>query len=175
MKRRRSKLGAAAEALRPARGGYRACGALLLLSALFTSTEVAAQQAPSRDELRSVYCVEVLRAEIALQRHLISASDAAAISTTVPALRQQWIDTSAELLQGLANLEAVRYRLQAYMLPRIPALDAFALAAAMRQGEADFQGSKTVADQSACERPTWLPAAITTDPGSNQDKSARLQ
>jgi hypothetical protein len=151
---------------------------------------VAAQQAPSRDELRSVYCVEVLRAEIALQRHLISASDAAAISATVPALRQQWIDTSAELLQGLANLEVVRYRLQAYMLPRIPALDSFALAAAMREGDADFQGSRTVGNQcapecdapqaslsrvTACEKPTWLPPAITTDPGSTQDKSARLQ
>ena len=157
------------------RGGYLACGALLLLPALSASTEVAAQQAPSKDELRAVYCVEVLRAEIALQRHLISASDAAAISATVPALRQQWIDTSAELLQGLANLEVVRYRLQAYMLPRIPALDTFALAAAMRQGDTDFQGSRTVGDQSACEKPTWLPPALTTDPGSTQDKSARLQ
>ena len=157
------------------RGGYLARGALLLLPALSASTEVAAQQAPSKDELRAVYCVEVLRAEIALQRHLISASDAAAISATVPALRQQWIDTSAELLQGLANLEVVRYRLQAYMLPRIPALDTFALAAAMRQGDTDFQGSRTVGDQSACEKPTWLPPALTTDPGSTQDKSARLQ
>lgn len=155
------------------RRGHLLRAALLLLSAFSASTEVAAQQPPSKDELRSVYCVEVLRAEIALQRHLISASDAAAVSATAPALRQQWIDTSAELLQGLTNLEVVRYRLQAYMLPRIPALDSFALAAAMRQGAADFQGSRTVDDQ--CERPTWLPPVITTDPGSMQDKSARLQ
>jgi len=124
----------------------------LLLSVLSVSTGVGAQQQPpSGDELHSMYCVEVIRAEIDLQRHLISASDAAAGNAITPAVRQQWIDTSAELLQGLAKLEAVRYRLQAYMLPRIRALDSFALATAMRQGEADFQASKIVADRCAAE------------------------
>jgi hypothetical protein len=124
----------------------------LLLSALSVSTGVAAQQqAPSGDELRSMYCVEVLRAEIDLQRHLISASDAAAASAITPELRQQWIDTSAELLQGLAKLEVVRYRLQAYMLPRIRALDSSALATAMRQGDSDFQDSRLIADHCAAE------------------------
>ena len=127
------------------------CGALLL-SALSVSAGVSAQQqAPSDDELHSMYCVEVLRAEIDLQRHSISASDAAAASAITPALRQQWIDTSAELLQGLAKLEVVRYRLQTYMLPRIPVLDSFALATAMRQGDADFQQSKIVADRCAAD------------------------
>jgi hypothetical protein len=111
----------------------------------------AQQQAPSGDELRSMYCVEVLRAEIDLQRHAISASDAAAASAITPALRQQWIDTSAELLQGLAKLEVVRYRLQAYMLPRIRALDSSALATAMRQGDSDFQDSRIIADRCAAE------------------------
>jgi hypothetical protein len=124
----------------------------LLLSALSVSTGVAAQQqAPSDDELRSIYCVEVLRAEIDLQHHLISASDAAAASAITPALRQQWIDTSAELLQGLAKLEVVRYKLQAYMLPRIRALDSAALATAMRQGDSDFQDSRIIADRCAAE------------------------
>ena len=110
-----------------------------------------------------MYCVEVLRAEIGLQHHLISSADAAASSASTPALRQQWIDTSAELLQGLERLEVVRYRLQAYMLPRIPALDSQSLAAALRQGDNDFQESRSLAEQvmlnrvSACEKPTWLP------------------
>src|SRR5215469_8438068 len=151
----------------------------LLLSALSAATGVATaqQHPPSGDELRSMYCIEVIRAQIDLQRHSISASDTAAASAITPALRQQWIDTSAELLQGLAKLEAVRYKLQAYMLPRIPALDPSALATALRQGAADFQESKAVAamDQqpsmcsaacgdktplsrvSACASPTWLP------------------
>ena len=187
MKPRTTKLRAAATPLRALRGKHLPC-ALLLLSALSATTAVAAQQqAPSDDELRSMYCVEVVRAEIDLQHHLISASDAAAASAITPELRQQWLDTSVELLQGLAKLEAVRYRLQVYMLPRIPALDSFALATAMRQGNADFQESKVVADRcavecspqaasqqppvcsvscrdktslsrvSACDKPTWLP------------------
>ena len=154
------------------------CGALLL-SALSAATGVATaqQHPPSGDELRSMYCIEVIRAQIDLQHHSISASDTAAASAITPALRQQWIDTSAELLQGLAKLEAVRYKLQAYMLPRIPALDSSALAAAVRQGEADFQESRAVAAMnqqpsmcstscgdktplsrvSVCASPTWLP------------------
>jgi hypothetical protein len=147
------KLGAAAAPL-GAVGGIRLSCAVVLISALSVVTGVAAQQQPpSEDELRSVYCVEVLRAEIDLQHHLISASDAAAASAVTPQLRQQWIDTSVELLQGLAKLEVVRYRLQVYMLPRIPALDSFALATAMRQGDADFQQSRAAADRCAVECP----------------------
>jgi len=159
----------------------------VVLATLSVATSAAAQQhAPSGDELRSMYCLEVVRAEIDLQHHLISAADTAAASAATPALRQQWIDTSAELLQGLATLELVRYRLQTYMLPRIPALDSAALAIAVRQGEADFQDSRAAADRcavecnpqtmnpppacsaacgsesslgrlSACYKPTWLP------------------
>lgn len=44
-----------------------------------------------------MYCVEVIRAEIDLQQHMISASVDAAGRATTPELRQQWIDTSAEL------------------------------------------------------------------------------
>src|SRR5262249_61944414 len=100
------------------------CGAVLL-SALSAATggATAQQPPPSGDELRSMYCIEVIRAEIDLQHHSISASDTAAASPITPALRQQWIDTSAELLQGLAKLEAVRKQVPTYMLPRSPALD----------------------------------------------------
>ena len=71
----------------------------LLLSLVSTSTAVVAQQQPpTGDELRSMYCIEVLRAEIGLQRHLISAADTAAGSAVTLEQRQQWIDTSAELL-----------------------------------------------------------------------------
>lgn len=169
------------------RGRQLARAALVLLSLVSKSAEVVAQQQPpSGDELRSMYCIEVLRAEIGLQRHLISAADTAAGSAITLEQRQQWIDTSAELLQGLERLEFVRYRLQTYMLPRIPALDEFSLADAMRRGAADFQVSRAVADQcaiecsapraqqppvcttscgdkttldrvTACDRPTWLP------------------
>jgi hypothetical protein len=158
-----------AAALLEAVCGKHPARAALLLSALSLTTAIAAQQQqPSDDELHSMYCVEVIRAEIDLQHHLISASDAAAASAITPALRQQWIDTSVELNQGLARLEIVRYRLQVYMLPKIPALDSYALATAMRQGDADFQESRAAADRcavecsplnrvSVCDKPTWLP------------------
>ena len=150
VKPRTSERRAAAVQLWPALGMHLPCAALL--SALSISTGVAAQQhAPSDAELRSMYCVEVIRAEISVQRHLISASDAAAASALTPALRQQWIDTSVELMQGLARLEVVRYKLQAYMMPRIAALDSFALATAMRQGATDFEQSSAGADQCAAD------------------------
>lgn len=85
-----------------------------------------------------MYCVEVLRAQITLQQHMIAASSQAA-GMAEPQARAQWIDTSAELLQQLAKLEGALHRLQLYMLPRIPALDARALATAIRQGSADAQ------------------------------------
>jgi hypothetical protein len=156
----------------------------VLVSAL--STAASAQPRPPSDaELRAMYCVSVVRAEIGLQHRMISASDEAAGGAATPELRQQWIDTSSELLQGLARLEVVLYRLQFFMLPRIHELDAFALASAIRQGDSDFEESRAVADRcaaqcnaasgelqvciascsnnallsrvSACDNPSWLP------------------
>jgi len=105
-----------------------------------------------------MYCAEVLRTEITVQQHMISASSEAA-GVGEPALRAQWIETSAELLQRLAKLERALHRLQRYMLPRIPALDSYPLASAIRQANADVQDSsvndavlRRVRD---CENPAW--------------------
>ncbi len=133
-------------------------GLLPALCAL-TVSATAQPRAPSDDELHSMYCVEVLRAEITLQQHMISASSEAA-GVAQPQLREQWIDTSAELLRRLAKLEGALYRLQVYMLPRIPAIDSLALASAIRQANADVQESWTnnalLSRVEACENPTWL-------------------
>jgi hypothetical protein len=136
-----------------------ACGAVLLAGLSILPGRALAQQAPSEQELRSMYCAEVLRSEITVQQHMISASSEAA-GVGEPALRAQWIETSAELLQRLAKLERALHRLQLYMLPRIPALDSYPLASAIRQGNADVQDSsgndallRRVRD---CENPTWL-------------------
>lgn len=170
------------------------CGAGVLAAVCAFTTGAAAQPpAAGAEDMRSMYCVEVIRAQIGLQHHLISASDEAANSATTPTLRQQWIDTTSELLQGLAKLEELRYRLQAYMLPRMQALDSLALATAIREGEADFEASRALADRcatecstpqacsascgdtsalsrlSACQNPTWLPA----DPGSTPGNTRR--
>jgi hypothetical protein len=137
------------------------CGAGLLsaLSA-FTGSATPQPRVPSADELHSMYCVEVLRTEITLQHHMISElSEAAGVAQ--PELREQWIDTSAELLQRLAQLEGALYRLQIYMLPRIPTIDSLALASAIRQANADVQESwnndALLLRVAQCENPTWLP------------------
>ena len=128
-----------------------ACGLSLWCALSALTTDASAQQAPSENELRSMYCVEVVRAEIGLQHSMISASDEAANTATTPALRQQWIDTTAELLQGLAKLEGVLNRLQSYMLPRMHSLDSYALATAIRQADTDVEESRAIADHCAVE------------------------
>jgi hypothetical protein len=138
---------------------------LLATLPVFTAGVAAQQHAPNEHELRSMYCVEVIRADIELQHHLISASDEAANNAATPELRQQWINTSSELLQELARLEATLYRLQTYMLPRIQTLDSSALVSAIRQGDADSQAcSASCSDNAllnsvnACKNPAWLPS-----------------
>jgi hypothetical protein len=110
---------------------------------------LAQQKPPGNEELRSMYCVSVIRAEIGLQQHMIFAADEAASKASTAEGRQQWNATSAELRAGLTKLEAVLTRLQAYMLPRIGSLDAFALRTAIRQGDEDFELSRTMADRCA--------------------------
>jgi hypothetical protein len=161
-----------------------ACGVALLL-AVSTGNARAEQRVPSDDELHSMYCVEVLRADIALQQHLVDASSEAAGAASQPEQRAQWIDTSAELLQKLAKLEGTLHDLQSYMLPRIPAIDSLALASAIRQADADVEEADRCAGECAeptrtdyqkpqartaawssaallvrvrgCENPSWLP------------------
>lgn len=96
-----------------------------------------------------MYCVSVIRAEIGLQQHMIFAADEAAGNASTEEGRQQWNATSAELRAELTRLEAVLTRLQAYMLPRIGSLDAFALRTAIRQGDEEFELSRTMADRCA--------------------------
>jgi len=107
-----------------------------------------------------MYCVELLRSEIKLQQHLISASSEAA-GVSPAASRERWIDTSTELVRRLVQLEGLRQRLQLYMLPRIPDIDSIALAAAIRQANADVQqpwdSDPLLTRAGACENPSWLP------------------
>ena len=132
---------------------------LLSLLSAFTGYAPAQARPPSGDELHSMYCVEVLRAEIKLQQHLISASSEAA-GLAPPQSREQWINTSAELLGRLVQLEGALQRLQLFMLPRIPTIDSIALATAIRQAAADVQESWTseplLSRAGACENPAWL-------------------
>ena len=125
--------------------------ALLYLCALCSAVTAAVAQdkQPVTDELRSMYCVSVIRAEIGLQQRMISAADEAAGNATTSEDRLRWNTTAAELRTHLGKLEGVLSRLQAFMLPRIGALDAFALRTAIRQGDEEFELSRTMADRCA--------------------------
>ena len=127
--------------------------------AAFPGRATAQLRAPSEAEAHSIYCVEVLRAEIKLQQHLISAASEAA-GNAEPESRAQWTDTSAELLQQLAKLEATLQRLQVYLLPRIPTIDSLALAAVIRQANVDLEGPWSDEELSGrvrvCENPSWV-------------------
>jgi hypothetical protein len=145
------------------------CGAVLLAgSCAFVGNAMAQQRVPNDDELHSMYCVEVIRAEITLQQHLISASNEAA-GTAQPESREQWIATSAELLQQLAKLEEVLHQLQAYMLPRIPAVDSLALASEIRHAEADIEDSRTISE--TCAGECGEPARAANPPQPRTDSS----
>ena len=138
-----------------------ACGAVVLAVLPALAANAAAQpRPPSDEELRSIYCVEVLRAEINVQHHMISASSEAA-GMAQPESREQWIDTSSELLRRLAKLEGALYRLQVYLLPRIPVIDSLALASAIRQANADvgesWRNEALLNRVTGCENPAWLP------------------
>ena len=151
------------------------CGALLTALSALAGNATAQQRVPNDDELHSMYCVEVIRAQITLQQHLISASSEAA-GTAQPESREQWLDTSAELLQRLAKLEGVLHQLQAYMLPRIPTIDSLALASEIRHADADIEDSWSTSDtcaggcgeparvaypqQPRADSPSWSHAAL---------------
>jgi hypothetical protein len=144
-----------------ARAGVRALLRVCALCLAVTGA-VAQEKQPTTDELRSMYCVSVIRAEIGLQQRMISAADEAAGNASTPEDRLRWNTTAAELRTHLEKLEGVLSRLQAFMLPRISALDSFALRTAIRQGDEDFELSRTMADRCAVAcSPQRVPEAET--------------
>ncbi|HLJ39224.1 MAG TPA: hypothetical protein VKT54_12545 [Steroidobacteraceae bacterium] len=142
-----------------AKGPVSCAVVLATLLSVSAGQATAQSRAPNEEELHSMYCVEVLRAQITLQEHMISALSEAA-GVTPSQSRQQWIDTSAELFRQLEKLQGALYRLQGYMLPRIPAIDSSALAAAVRQANAELPASWSnealLRQMNACENPTWV-------------------
>jgi hypothetical protein len=151
------------------------------------STAAAAQDAvPTDIELRSAYCLSVIKADIDLEHKMIAQTDALVKSAPTPELQQRLLKSSAPLHEALTKLEAVLNRLQLYLMPRMGARDPIALTAAMKRGGADFQEGQAMAERcsakcanlpgdepaacvnscvdndlvarlKACTTPTWLP------------------
>jgi len=154
--------------------------------AVFSPAAVAQQAVPTDVELRSAYCLSVIKGDIDLQHKMIAQVDAGLKNAPTPELQQQATKVNAELREGLTKFEAVLNRLQLYLLPRMGSRDPIALTAAMKRGEVDVQEVMAMAERcsarcdplpgnqpaacnascidndlvmrvQACTTPTWLP------------------
>jgi hypothetical protein len=155
------------------------------LSAL-SAAAVAQEVVPTDIELRSAYCVSVVKAEIAFLQREIGRVDAAAKNSPTPEMQQYAAKMSAEGHEAMPKLAAALNRLQLYLLPSMTTRDPVALMAAMKRGEADFQEVGAMTERCsakcnalphdkwpscyasctdndllervrACKTPTWLP------------------
>lgn len=156
------------------------------LTAFAVTTDAQQQAVPTDTELRSAYCMSVIKAEVGVYQRGAAKADAAVKNASTPEQQQWAAKISAEAHEELTKLEAALDRLQLYLLPRLQARDPVALAAAMKRGDADFQGLMTMGERCptkcggpqddkwracmnscldkdlqarvrACDTPTWLP------------------
>jgi hypothetical protein len=117
------------------------CAWVCLLLVSVAQTSAAQDSLPTDAELRSAYCIPVLRWEINLARQ--------ADSQLGPDVSDSPPEQKARTLvrEGIAKLESTLNRLQLYLLPRIMHRDPVALAAAQNRGEADVRQVQAVSDR----------------------------
>jgi hypothetical protein len=127
------------------------------------------QATPSDNDLRSAYCVAVLKGQIPWVRDQAEAKvDGAPTDASPPELRQANAKVRTEAHVRLERLLAAQARMAAYLSPRLNTLDSAALLLAMDRGEADWQQFQTHAKGAhpdaalghrinACANPNWLP------------------
>lgn len=110
------------------------CHFFILMVLVFSSgTAMAQKQLPNEADLKTSYCLGVVRSTAA--KHLPGSVDSLPES----------VREGAELMrkQTLSDLLARQQRLYNYLLPRLPYLDIMSLMAAKMQGEIDSEmGSK---------------------------------
>jgi hypothetical protein len=138
----------------------------------------AQNQQPTDVDLRTAYCIPVVKSQIVLLQQALTPLHAQGDFRFV--LPQQAAD---EIQKSIANLESVLKRLQLYFALKLRSVDPLGLALAEKRGEADVQTlSETngrcavqngvpqdsphynacmdqdlIARMKACETPTWLP------------------
>jgi hypothetical protein len=139
----------------------------------FASIAMSQDLVPSDAELRSAYCLPVVKAEIKLARDAIAMADANKTSP-IPAVQENLTKASEELRKGLVQAESALNRLQAYLVPRVMARDPVALMAATQRGEADLRALESMAAQyAACRGVTDDKACI--DSYTDKDLVARIR
>jgi hypothetical protein len=134
-----------------------------------TSLAAAQQATPSDNDLRSAYCVAVLKGQIPWVRDQVVAKvDSAPTDASTPELQQANAKGRTEAHVRLERLLAAQARMAAYLSPRLNTLDSAALLLAMDRGEADWREFQTHAKGThpdaalgnrikACANPSWLP------------------
>jgi len=127
------------------------------------------QTKPSDNDLRSAYCVAVLKGQIPWVRDQVAAKvDGAPADASTPAPQQANAKVRTEAHARLERLLAAQARMAAYLSPRLNTLDSAALLLAMDRGEADWREFQTHAKGvhpdaglgnriKACANPNWLP------------------
>jgi hypothetical protein len=134
------------------------------------ATAASAQQAiPTDNDLRSAYCLAVLKGQIPWVREQVGARVDAAPNRSTPSsseLQQANAKVRAAAEAWVAKLQTAQNRIGAYLLPRLTTLDSAAMLRAMNRGETDWReflakGVKTDegtgARIRACADPNWLP------------------
>ena len=127
------------------------------------------QATPSDNDLRSAYCVAVLKGQIPWVRDQVVAKvDGAPTDASTPELQQANAKVRTEAHVRLERLLAAQARMAAYLRPRLNTLDSAALLLAMDRGEADWREFQTHPKGAhpdaglgnrikACANPNWLP------------------
>jgi hypothetical protein len=149
---------------------------------LLAAPAYAQQAVPSDNDLRSAYCMAVLKLEIPWFQDISAKVDAepptpvsAEAQQKNPALKQAVAESERAQAKArtlmhdkLVKLHGAQDRIVAYLLPRVSSLEPAAMLMAMQRGDADWQQflaqSKTshIDDElgsriRTCSEPTWLP------------------
>jgi hypothetical protein len=146
--------------------------AALVRSAILTllaPTAFGQQTAPSDNDLRSAYCMAVLKGQIPWVRDQVVAKvDGAPPAASSPELQQANAKARTDAHVRLERLLAAQARMAAYLSPRLNTLDSAALLLAMDRGEADWREFQAHAKGArideglrkrikACADHNWLP------------------
>jgi len=127
---------------------------------------------PTDNELRTAYCIPVVKAQIEIENQAIAMAEGQRQSPTPEA--QNLVKEIPAMREDLAKRQTALDRLQLYLLPKMQALDPIALTAAMHRGDADVLELKASAQRCAAKctsAPDWN-ACISQ---CNPDLSARVK
>jgi hypothetical protein len=117
-----------------------AASMFLLAAASLIFTRASAQNfvEPTDAELRSVYCLKMLRSQLEMAKPVLAQRDAAIQSAQTPEAKDFQTKLALDTRKSVAEIERAVDRLQAYLLPRFMSRDPVAMIAAQKRADADW-------------------------------------